>query len=255
MSTAFQIQAIRHATMVITVEGKRILVDPMLSDKGGMPASKLTANNGVRIPLTELPVSLDELMDVDAILLTHLHFDHFDSKAEEVLPRNLPVFCQPGDELRLSQLGFSDVSPVSDSAAWQGLTLHRVDGHHGTGVVRRLMGNSSGFIIKSGQGESLYIGGDALFDEMFEANLDRFHPDAVVLYGGEARLIFGGPITMGSEDVVGVCLHAPEARVVVVHMEALNHCGLTRERLRSDLTACGLDGRVDIPADGQVVTV
>lgn len=253
MSHAFEIQAVRHATMVITVDGRRLLVDPMLSGKDEMPASKLTANNGGRIPLTELPVAVSDLLDVDAVLLTHLHFDHFDARAEELLPRDLPVFCQPGDEARLVKLGFARVIPVDETVSWQGVTLHRVDGNHGTGVVRRLMGASSGFVLEHPDGDTLYIGGDALFDELFEANLDRFKPDVVVLYGGEARLIFGGPITMGSEDVVGVCLHAPDARVVVVHMEALNHCGLTRERLESDLAAIGLAERVAIPADGEIV--
>ncbi len=255
MNNAFQVQAIRHATMVITVEGKKLLVDPMLMPKGSMPASKLTANNKMDIPLTDLSVPMESLFNVDAVLLTHTHFDHFDKVAEEVLPRELPILCQPCDADKLSKLGFAHVLPVESMEQWEGLTFHRVDGNHGKGVVKKLMGKSSSFVVATSMGETLFIGGDALYDDLFERNLDRFKPRAIVLYGGEARLIFGDPITMGSEDIVGTCLHAPNARVVVVHMEAVNHCGLTREQLRSDLQACGLSKRVMIPDDGETMAL
>lgn len=253
MSNTFQIQAIRHATMIITVEGKRILVDPMLADKESMPASKLTKNSKQHWPMTELPVSMEKLFNVDAVLLTHLHFDHFDSVAEEKLPRELPVICQPGDDAKLEKLGFTTVLPVASNIIWEGFTIQRTSGNHGKGVVKKLMGQSSSFAISTPSGETLLIGGDAIYDADFEATLDQTKPQAIVLYGGEAKLIFGAPITMGSEDIVGTCLHAPEAKVAVVHMEAMNHCGLTRERLRRDLEACSLSERVVIPADGESV--
>jgi hypothetical protein len=55
---------------------------------------------------------------------------------------------------------------------------------------------------------------------------------------------------MTAEDVARVCRVSPEARVVAVHMEAINHCLLTRSELAEKLGKEGLDGRVEIPADG-----
>ncbi len=255
MSHTFQVQAIRHATMIITVEGKKILVDPVLSDKGANAAHKLTRNSNKNWPLTELPVPVEHLFNVDAVLTTHLHFDHFDKVAEETLPRELPIICQPGDAQKLMDLGFATVIPVEDTTQWNGLTIRRADGNHGKCVVKKLMGKSSSFAITTTSGETLLIGGDVIFDNLFQSSLDRFKPDSIVLFGGEARLIFGAPITMGSEDIVGTCLHAPNARIAVVHMETVNHCELTRDQLRSDLAACGLDERVAIPADGEIITL
>jgi len=254
MKHSIRIQAIRHATMLLTVEGKKILVDPMLSPKEAMEPSPHTTNQ-VRIPLVELPVGLELLQNIDAILLTHLHYDHFDQVAEKVLPKNLPVFCQPGDAQTLRKKGFTRTVPVAQSSQWEGLTLYRVDGNHGRGDVLKFMGDSSGFVIETSEGRTLYIGGDCIYDEQFEQNLDRFTPEIVILYGGEAKLNFGSNITMGSEDIRNVCVRSPGARAVVVHMEALNHCGLTRARLKGDLEEHGLLERVTIPEDGEIISL
>jgi len=249
-SANFQIQAIRHATMLITVKGKTFLVDPMLAQKESMPASKLTANNKMNIPLTELPVPIATLIDVDAILLTHLHFDHFDKMAEEILPKDKPVFCQPGDAKKLHKLNFTKVTPVDDMQEWEGITIHRVDGSHGKGAAKKLMGKSSGYMLTADK-RTLYIGGDAIYDDLFQGNLDQFQPDSIILYAGEARLICGSPITMGSDDIINTCKHASQAKVMVVHMEALNHCKLTREKLHNTLQIHDLLERAHIPEDGQ----
>ena len=56
---------------------------------------------------------------------------------------------------------------------------------------------------------------------------------------------------MTGGDVIETARFAPDGRVVAVHMEAINHCLLTRVDLRADLEAEGLGGRVLVPEDGQ----
>lgn len=248
-----QMQALRHATMVLTINGKRILADPMLSEKEGMEPSEYTSNK-VRIPLVELPVDFDDILNVDAILLTHLHFDHFDKKAEEVLPRHIPVICQPSDQPKLMELGFSEVLPVKESIQWEEISITREAVNHGSGEVLELMGDSSAYILEHG-GKKLLLGGDGIYDDTFESVLDRFTPDTTILFGGEAQLIMGGPITMGIEGIVNVARHTPDTRIVVVHMEALNHCLLTREQVREAVRSEGLESRVSVPEDGEVMPI
>ncbi|XPV76722.1 MAG: MBL fold metallo-hydrolase [Desulfovibrio sp.] len=255
MSTdKIQIQAIRHATMVISVENKNILVDPMLAEKESMIPNPLTTNR-VPFPLVELPIPVGGLEKVDGILITHLHPDHFDKTAKESLPKELPVFCQPVDKEKLEEMGFESVTAVSNSVEWDGLKIHRVDGNHGTGDTKKLMGNSSGYIVEKADGEKLFIGGDAIYDELFQSSLDEFLPEYIVLYGGEAKLVMGDPITMGSDDIVSVCKKMPDSKIVVVHMEAVNHCGLTREQLWRRLQAENLFSQVRIPEDGEVIVL
>lgn len=58
---------------------------------------------------------------------------------------------------------------------------------------------------------------------------------------------------MGVDDIVTTARRLPASRFAVVHMEALNHCALTRAELRSELQAQGLADRVVVPDDESVV--
>jgi hypothetical protein len=67
---------------------------------------------------------------------------------------------------------------------------------------------------------------------------------------GGARFLEGDPITMTAEDMVHVCRAAPHAQVVAVHMEAINHCLVTRKDLAHAAHAAGV--KVKIPEDGEI---
>jgi hypothetical protein len=58
---------------------------------------------------------------------------------------------------------------------------------------------------------------------------------------------------MTALDVFRVCRTAPQTHVVAVHMEAINHCLLTREQLKHELNIHGVRERVAIPADGEIL--
>ena len=60
---------------------------------------------------------------------------------------------------------------------------------------------------------------------------------------------------MIAEHVAKVCHALPDTYVVPVHMEAINHCLLTRDELRGELQREGLAQRVEIPADGETLEV
>lgn len=246
------IQLIRHATLLITVNGRRILVDPMLAEAGSMPPIPKTANQ-VPNPTATLPACFDlqQLQELDAVLITHTHVDHFDERAAQLLPKGLPVFCQTEDVQKLQEAGFTDVRPVAESVVWENITMHRTNGQHGTGEIGKMMGTVSGFVLKTDGEPSLYIAGDTIWCSDVQEALDAYRPDITVLFAGGAQFLKGGPITMTKEDVGQVCLHAPYTRVLPVHLEAINHCGLTREELRGYLEEKGLESQVQILQDGE----
>jgi len=64
----------------------------MLSEAGKLSPVPFTRNYR-RNPLTSLTVSLHIFEDVDAILLTHRHFDHWDTKSISILNKETLVFC------------------------------------------------------------------------------------------------------------------------------------------------------------------
>ena len=121
---------IRNATLVLELAGRRILVDPMLDDAGARPPIQGT-RNPVPNPTVPLPFSAEEVVrDVDAVVVTHRHRDHLDTRAEELLPRDVPVFCQPDDEDALRELGL-DARPVDSGLDWDGLRITRTPARHG----------------------------------------------------------------------------------------------------------------------------
>ena len=243
-----EIRLVRHATIVVRLGGKTLLIDPMLSPPEAMPPIQNTPNDR-RNPLVPLP-ELD-LSTPDAVLVTHTHADHFDDAAAEDLRKALPLFCQPEDEEKFSSDGFSDVRPVTSSLSWEGIELHRTGGRHGTGEIGARMAPVSGFVMRAPDEPTLYVAGDTIWCPEVEDALQTHHPDVVVVNAGAARFNEGDPITMTAGDVAQVVRHAGGGSVIAVHMEAINHCLLGRDELRSSLEGLGASESVSIPADGE----
>jgi L-ascorbate metabolism protein UlaG (beta-lactamase superfamily) len=250
-------QLLRHATSVITLKGLNLLLDPMLSPKGSMGPIANAASQD-RFPLVDLPLGESQLRELagrlNGALVTHIHRDHWDDKAKEILPKDLPVICQAEDEGAVRQAGFSRVYPVKDRIEWQGIEIFRTGGQHGTGEIGKKMGIVSGYLLKAGGEPSLYIAGDTVWCPEVKEALEAHRPEVVVLYSGAASFLTGGPITMSADEVIAVCREIPSARVVVIHMETLTHCLLTRAELQKRLDQEGLTDRVRIPKDGEVIS-
>ncbi len=97
------LRLIRNATLRLELDGRRLLVDPMLDPAGARPPVEGTENDR-RNPLVELPEPAEVVVEgIDAVLVTHLHRDHFDDTAAALLPRDLPVLCQPEDAERAAR--------------------------------------------------------------------------------------------------------------------------------------------------------
>ena len=249
-----KIHFLRHATFLLYYSGVNILVDPMLGPKETKDAIPNTPNPRPN-PLTGLPVTPDEmsrfLNDLDAVLVTHTHSDHWDETAQALLPKTLDIYCQPEDEEKIRSAGFGVVRPLDRNGSLDHIRIWRTGGQHGTGEIGRLMAPVSGFVLSAEGEPTLYIAGDTIWCEEVSRAVDEHEPEVIVVNAGAAQFLEGGPITMTVEDIVQICESAPGAKVLAVHMEAINHCVLTRVQLREQLDGRGLGDRVVIPNDGQ----
>ena len=126
-----EITLVRSATLVVSLGGRTLLVGPMLGAAGCMPPVENTANPR-RNPLVGLPFGEGELTSllrqIDAVLVTHTHRDHWDAAAVPLIPKATPVLCQPEDEGRIRRDGFAEVLPVDTAIEWKGTGRRRSGG-------------------------------------------------------------------------------------------------------------------------------
>jgi L-ascorbate metabolism protein UlaG (beta-lactamase superfamily) len=224
---------VRHATLLLETSHGRVLVDPMLRAARTTPPIENTPNQKPN-PLVELPMSPTEVVaGVDLCIVTHLHSDHFDDAADEVLPRDVPILTQPESAKALAARGFTNIAVDHPS-------IPMTRGRHGTGEIGEAMGAVSGWVV-----DGVYIAGDTIWcDEVVDA-LERHRPRAVILNASGARFNVGDPIVMDAEDVRRVRA-ATDAPIAVVHLEAINHCLEPRSAYR------GIPG-VHVPGDGETI--
>ena len=230
---------VRNATILLELGDLRLLVDPMLDDAGVRPPIANTANP-VPNPTVPLPFAAEDVVrGVDAVLGTHRHRDHLDSRAEELLPRDVSVFCQPEDEEGLRELGL-EARAVADELDWRGLRIVRTPARHGSGAIADALAPVSGFVL-----DQIYDAGDTVWYEGVDEKVERHRPQIAVVNAGGAEFLEGAPIIMGVDDVREVAARVPV--VVAVHLEAINHCHLARNELRKALPD------VLVPEDGETL--
>lgn len=113
-----------------------------------------------------------------------------------------------------------------------GLTICKTDGQHGS--------------------NELYA--DTVWAKPYVKSLQRFRPDVVVLNTGYAVNDLYGPIIMGKEDTLRTLAMLRKTTIVASHMEAINHCLLTRAELREFTLEHSIEKQVRLPADGEILT-
>ncbi len=247
-----RLQLIRNATLKLDYAGATILLDPYLAPRHSLPSFTGRSPN----PMTELPLSIDEILQgVDLVVVSHLHTDHFDSVAKQVVPKQLLLICQPGDEDVIRAVGFEDVVPLKSSLEWQGIRFTRREGSHGLGPVVEKMGPVMGFVIQAPGEPTIYWAGDTVLYPPVAEAIAELQPDIVVTHSCGARWD-GDLIVMDDEQTLEVCRSVPPGTVVVAtHMEALDHATVDRAALRKAARAAGIgQDRLLIAADGETLT-
>ncbi|MBG6234403.1 L-ascorbate metabolism protein UlaG (beta-lactamase superfamily) [Pedobacter sp. CAN_A7] len=247
------VQLVRNATLIIEYNGKKILVDPMLSPKGAIESwAGIQTNPTVDL---KMPVN-DVIKGVDLVMVTHTHDDHFDKAASKILNKSIELINQPADKGFFEKEGFVNATVLQDNKLWNGINIHRIEAEHGSGEVLKQMGRTSGFVLKAKNQPTIYIVGDAIWTDDIKKNIKKFKPDYIIVNSGGA-LIKGyenTPIIMNEEQTMTLIGESGKAKVIAVHMDALDHCRTTRRSLK--LKAAEFNFGIDkllIPEDGEVI--
>lgn len=235
------IHQIRNATLIITYKDKKFLIDPWLMPKDYMPGFEMAVNANVRQPRVELPLSVEKIVDVDAVILTHFHPDHWDEFATKAIDKKIPFFVQSEvDQKQIQSLGFSDVRVVSVSGTeFDGITLYKTFGQHGKREIIKplceqvnMAYDAMGVVFKAKNEKTLYVAGDTIWCEEVVEAIDKFAPDVIVVNACGATLLNGERIIMNDEDVKTLTEYAPKAVIITSHMDTVSHLTVTRNDIR-----------------------
>lgn len=256
-------QHIRNATAKVEYAGQTFLIDPFFAPKHSMPGFAGTYNSGVKMPLVGLPMSVNKILDgVDAVIVTHTHEDHWDDAAARAIPKTLPVYVQhEADAAKIRSQGFKDVRVLHDKATFNGVTVSKTGGSHGTPEMYANpelaagLGDAMGVVLQKPGHKTTYIMGDTVWTADVNKALNTYKPDYLVMNTGYA-LISGmpdGAIIMGTKDVLKAAQMMPKAKIITVHMDTVNHTAVSRADMRKFIHGQGIEKRVSIPEDGEIV--
>lgn len=255
-----KITQLRNATLVIEAHEHVILVDPMLAPIGSIPSLKYATKSRCRNPIVDLPdISETLLKKVTHCLITHCqkgHFDHLDGKATKWLrEHNIPIFCSLQDHEFLTKKGLR-VQALNHTGKNKFLngSIQLVPCVHGTGLVGKFMAHGYGYVIELPREPSLYLSGDTILTDTVRALIQEQQPEIIVIPAGGAQFDLGGEIIMGIEDALQVAELAT-GTVIANHLEALDHCPVSRENLKKEIQPYHWATRFLIPDDGETISL
>uniref|UniRef100_A0AAU3GR63 MBL fold metallo-hydrolase n=1 Tax=Streptomyces sp. NBC_01401 TaxID=2903854 RepID=A0AAU3GR63_9ACTN len=158
-----------HASWIISIGGLTVLTDPVWSRRIlGTPAR-----------ITPVGVPWEALPPVDAVLISHNHYDHLDAPTLRRLPRNTPFLVPAGLGRWFRRRRFTHVTELDwwESVELGGVRFDFVPSHHWSkrtllDTCRSLWG---GWVLGDAQGRRLYFAGDTGYGHWF-GEIGRRYP-------------------------------------------------------------------------------
>ena len=223
VDTGLRVTWLGHSTVLLELDGFRVLTDPVF----GARASPLRFAGPLRFH--PVPATLKELPLLDAVLLSHDHYDHLcrDTMLELAGMQDIPVVTALGVGARLERLGF-DPKRIHE-LDWhehvdvQGLRLTATPAQHfsGRGVHDRNSTLWASWVIQSEHHKVFFSGDTGLTDE-FRATGVRYGPFDLVMLEVGAFHEKWGTIHLGPENALKVFEMLGGGTLLPVHWGTFN---------------------------------
>lgn len=261
---------IGNATTLISAGGLTLLTDPNFLHRG----QRAYLGYGlVSKRLEEPALRIDELPPIDAVVLSHMHGDHWDRVAQRGLDHGLPIVTTPDAAKRLHRRGFAAARGLS---TWQNHTIARdgttatitsLPGRHAPLGIHRLLPPVMGTMLEfaSDHGSArrrLYVSGDTLLIEELNEIPERFDPiDAGVLHLGGTRLPagrrlpFGLTVTMDGRQGADLVAMLNLPKMIPVHFDDYGVFASPLADFTREMQRRGLAGRIVELQRGASVTI
>ncbi len=163
-----------HSSFYVQLAGKRILVDPVLSAYASPVSFAIPAFDGTSLYTSE------DFPEIDALLITHDHWDHLDYDTVTALKDKVgQIFVPLGIGAHFDKWGYSE-KQIHESDWYgslkisDGLTIHLVPSRHYSG---RGLGNNKtlwgGFVLDANE-KRILLGGDSGYGPHFKDIGEKF---------------------------------------------------------------------------------
>ncbi|MEU9240939.1 MBL fold metallo-hydrolase [Streptomyces sp. NPDC048385] len=150
-----------HASWIVRIGGLTVLTDPVWSRRIlGTPAR-----------VTPVGVPWETLPRVDAVVVSHNHYDHLDAPTLRRLPRDTPVFVPAGLGRWFRRRRFTTVTELDwwEAAELSGVRFDFVPAHHWS--KRTLIDTChslwGGWVLTAADGGRVYFAGDTGYGDWF----------------------------------------------------------------------------------------
>ena len=157
-----------HSSVVLQLDGRTYLCDPVWSERIGVVIRRRTPPG---VPWSALP-------RVDALLVSHNHYDHLDAPTVRRLPRDTPVLCGLGMGAWFRRRGFARVEEMGwwDEAKLEGHRVAYVPAQHFSGRTLRDRDRTlwGGFVVEGSGGSKAWFAGDSGYFSGFREIGDTF---------------------------------------------------------------------------------
>lgn len=191
-----------HSTLLIEIDGKVLLTDPVFSDR----ASPFSFMGPKRFP-AKAPLKPHDVPYIDAVLISHDHYDHLDHQSILQLKEKTERFYVPlGVGGHLERWGV-DSNKIVEFDWWQeqqvkGLTLVLTPTCHFSGRGLRRDRTLWGSWVIAGKSERLFFGGDSGFFSGFKEIGDKYGPFDLTMLESGAYNVAWSEIHMMPEETV-----------------------------------------------------
>ncbi|TQM03157.1 MBL fold metallo-hydrolase [Pseudonocardia kunmingensis] len=250
------------ATTVLRLGAFTLLTDPNFVRRGERVHLGYGLTSKRR---TDPAMRIDELPRLDAVLLSHLHGDHFDRVARRDLPREPPVVTTRHAARRLQHWGFGGATGLATWEDWEAergderLRITSVPGRHGPTGVHRLLPPVMGGVLDLERGGQrvlrAYVTGDTLDVPELRAIRERFPGiDVMITHLGGTRVL-GVLVTMDGRQGADLVEMIGPAVVVPVHHDDYAVFRSPLEDFVAELRRRGQDERLRPVARGDTVTL
>lgn len=247
--SGFSLTHIGGPTVLIEIDGWRLLTDPTFDPAGG----KYAFGWGTRSEkLSDPAVGLDELGRIDAVLLSHEHHeDNLDAAGRAMLPDAGKVLTTVSGAQTLAghavAIGLDDwQSTVLEAEGKPTITVTATPCRHGPPLSRPITGDVIGFSLEwEGQPGSLWITGDTvLYPGVLEV-AERIDVDTAIVHLGGVRFPVSGPLryTMTAADAVRLCDRVGPRNIVPIHFEGWKHFRQGRDAIEAEFSKAPLSFR------------